>query len=142
MHIPHEQIQYILKSHQLRHTDCREEVLGTFLSNSFALTHADIEKKIKESFDRVTIYRTLKSFLDKGIIHKVLDDEGTPKYALCSQKCNNQAHNHEHVHFKCLNCGQTQCIEEVNIPKIDLPKGFAIQEANLLIQGFCNKCNK
>jgi Fur family transcriptional regulator, ferric uptake regulator len=97
----------ILKEFSLRNTSCREEILQVFLNKNFALSHADIENKLSENFDRVTIYRTLKTFLDKGIIHKVLDDEGTTKYALCKEACAHHEHHHEHVHFKCIQCGLT-----------------------------------
>lgn len=111
-----------------------------FLKNSFALSYSDVEREIATTFDRVTVYRTLKTFLDKGVIHKVLDDEGSLKYALCSDPCSTQEHHHEHVHFKCTNCGQTNCLEDVTIPLLKLPAGYVAGEVNLLIQGTCNKC--
>ena len=102
---------------------------------------SDLEKMFKESYDRVTMYRTLKSFLDKGLIHKVLDDEGTPKYALCSTtQCTTHAHAHEHVHFKCETCGQTSCLDDIKVPSLTLPKGFQLKEMNLLLQGICASC--
>ena len=72
-----------LKEYDLRHTGCREDILQSFQSYSHALSHGDLETLFGERFDRVTIYRTLKTFVEKGIIHKVLDDEGGTKYALC-----------------------------------------------------------
>jgi Fur family ferric uptake transcriptional regulator len=136
------QAENILKEHKLRHTDCRIDVLGIFVLQPFALSHSDLETNLGNKFDRVTVYRTLKTFLEKGIIHKVLDDEGTPKYALCSPKCEVHNHHHNHVHFKCSRCGHTQCLDEVAIPPIPLPKDFKAQEFNLLIQGLCNTCWK
>jgi Fur family ferric uptake transcriptional regulator len=130
----------ILKDYQLRTTTSREAILQLFIKNGFALSYSDIEREIAASFDRVTVYRTLKTFLDKGVIHKVLDDEGSLKYALCSDPCSTHEHHHEHVHFKCEKCGQTNCLESVTIPQITLPKGFSAKEMNLLIQGRCNKC--
>jgi Fur family ferric uptake transcriptional regulator len=130
----------ILKDYQLRTTTSREAILELFLKNGFALSYSDIEHEIATSFDRVTVYRTLKTFLDKGVIHKVLDDEGSLKYALCSEPCSTHEHHHEHVHFKCEKCGQTNCLESVTIPQVALPKGFLIKEMNLLIQGRCDKC--
>lgn len=135
-------IRNILQKHRLRHTDCRVEVLETFRKHHFALSHSDLESELAGHFDRVTLYRTLKTFLEKGIIHKVLDDEGTPKYALCSHQCNEQVHHHNHVHFKCNTCGHTQCLDDVIIPSVSLPKGFQAKEFNLLIQGSCDTCLK
>jgi Fur family transcriptional regulator, ferric uptake regulator len=130
----------ILKDYDLRTTTSRSAILRLFLKNSFALSYSDIEKEIAATFDRVTVYRTLKTFLDRGVIHKVLDNEGSLKYALCSEPCSTHEHHHEHVHFKCTRCGQTSCLEDVIIPKVSLPKGYVASEVNLLIQGICYKC--
>ena len=96
--------QVTLKEFNLRQTDARAEVLDVFFADSYALAHADIETRLADKFDRVTVYRTLKTFLEKGILHKVLDDEGSTKYALCKQQCHQtaHAHHHDHVHFKCV----------------------------------------
>ena len=130
----------LLKDFNLRATPNREEILHLFLLKNYALSHGDIEKEIDNSLDRVTVYRTLKTFLDKGLIHKVLDDEGSLKYALCKEACSTIEHHHDHVHFKCTNCGQTNCLN-VEVPAIKLPKGYQMNEVNLLIQGVCEHCS-
>lgn len=136
-------VQKILQQHKLRHTDCRVEVLEIFKKYTFALSHSDLEHQLDGRFDRVTLYRTLKTFLEKDIIHKVLDDEGTPKYALCNPQCDDETHHHHnHVHFKCDTCGHTQCLDDVIIPAVTLPKGFEAKGFNLLIQGSCDTCLK
>jgi len=115
-------------------------ILDIFIDKGFALSHSDVEEKVKHNFDRVTLYRTLKTFLDKGILHKVLDDSGVTKYALCKESCSVSDHKHEHVHFKCVNCGHTNCIDDVLIPSVKLPQGYKFLESNLLIQGVCKDC--
>ena len=132
-------VKEILSVYELKSTTCRNEVLSLFLNKVQALAQSDIEKEVDPSHDRVTVYRTLKTFLDKGLIHKVLDDAGVTKYALCNE-CTENRHNHEHVHFKCEICGQTSCLEKVAIPVINLPKGYKIIEKSLLIQGICANC--
>lgn len=129
----------ILKDFKLRSTPSRASILEAFLNHNFALSHGDVEKEVPATFDRVTVYRTLKTFLDKGLIHKVLDDEGGIKYALCNEACSTAHHHHDHVHFKCTQCGQTNCLQ-IEIPGIKLPKGYQAKELNLLIQGVCEKC--
>jgi Fur family ferric uptake transcriptional regulator len=136
------EIKSILKEYDLRNTSCREEILDVFLQRDFALSHADIESSVHEDFDRVTVYRTLKTFLDKGLIHKVLDDEGVTKYALCKERCTHTEHHHEHVHFKCIECGLTNCLDNVQIPAIALPAGYKLAESSLLMQGICQLCNQ
>jgi len=129
----------ILKDFKLRSTPGREAILLAFLKRNYALSHGDVEREVPTSFDRVTVYRTLKTFLDKGLIHKVLDDEGSLKYALCNDACTVANHHHDHVHFKCTKCGQTNCLS-IEVPTIKLPKGYRVREVNLLIQGVCESC--
>jgi Fur family transcriptional regulator, ferric uptake regulator len=131
----------LLKDFRLRTTQTRQEILHLFLRSDYALSHGDIEKEVESSLDRVTVYRTLKTFLDKGLIHKVLDDEGSLKYALCNEACSVAGHHHNHVHFKCTECGQTNCLPNVEIPSVKLPKGYKPKEINLLIQGVCEACS-
>ena len=131
----------LLKSFDMRSTPSRLEILKLFLNKEYALSHGDIEKEVSNSLDRVTVYRTLKTFLDKGLIHKVLDDEGSLKYALCTEACSSAGHHHDHVHFKCTTCGQTNCLD-IELPGIRLPKGYRPQEFNILVQGICQKCSE
>lgn len=130
----------ILRNFQLRSTNSRSAILELFVQHKHALSYSDIEREVAESFDRVTVYRTLKTFLDKGLVHKVLDDGGSLKYALCTDNCSNDAHHHDHVHFKCTRCGQTNCIDDVEVPPVKLPAGYKATEINLLIQGVCKQC--
>lgn len=130
---------FILQRHKLRITECRQVIIQEFLDKQVALAHSDLEENLNSQFDRVTIYRTLKTFVDKDVIHKVLDDSGATKYALCSH--DEEDHNHEHVHFKCEVCGETTCLESITLPSIKLPNNFKKKEMNLLVQGICNKCH-
>lgn len=130
----------LLKNFRLRSTPTRQEILHLFLRKDYALSHSDIESEIADDLDRVTVYRTLKTFSDKGLIHKVLDDGGSLKYALCTEACTETGHRHEHVHFKCLHCGQTNCLD-VEIPRVKLPNGYIPKEVNFLVQGTCQHCS-
>lgn len=129
----------ILSTNHLRQTDCRQQMLARFINAHFALAHSELEQDLTE-FDRVTIYRTLHTFLEKGIVHKVLDDTGATRYALCAT-CTAHAHHDEHVHFKCTNCQTIQCIDTISIPPIQLPIGFTYTDSNYLVRGVCKKCN-
>lgn len=127
-----------LKEHNLRLTGCRADVLEVLQQAGRALSQGELEGRVSDHYDRVTVYRTIKTFLDKGLIHKVLDDGGT-RYALCRDACGHK-HHHDHVHFKCSSCGETNCLESVVIPKFKLPSGYKMKEMNLLVEGTCAKC--
>jgi Fur family transcriptional regulator, ferric uptake regulator len=130
----------LLKKFDLRLTSCREDILEEFILKTAALSHSYLENQVGNHYDRVTIYRTLKTFVEKGLIHKIPDDDGGIKYALCQQECNHKKHNHDHVHFKCNECGDTTCISSLNIPEIILPEGYIRQDVNMLVQGICAAC--
>ena len=54
-----------------------------------------IEQHFK-NFDRVTLYRLLNSFEEKGLIHKVFDANGDIFYAKC-QVCKDHNHQDDHI---------------------------------------------
>jgi len=129
-----------LKEYDLRSTGCRRDILHLFFSEPFALSQSYFEENLDHHYDRVTIYRTLKSFLDAGFIHKVLDDAGGIKYALCPEECTPEHHQDRHVHFKCKKCGKTVCLEETEIPSIELPETYRSDEISVLVTGICDLC--
>ncbi len=130
----------ILKQNSLSITDSRQKILELFLQSSGALAHADIEKKTGESFDRVTVYRTLQSFVEKGLIHLIPTTDNSIKYALCKDECKAGHHHDNHVHFICDECNKTICLDEVTIPVVKLPKGFKPQYAEMMVMGVCGDC--
>jgi len=131
----------ILKSTGLRVTETRQVILERFREKTTAISQSDMESELGEDIDRVTVYRTLKTFVEKGIIHKILDDKGGVKYALCKEQCHHGHHHHDHLHFKCSVCQETTCLEKHLIPGISLPEGYRKEEVNILIQGVCPNCN-
>ena len=134
-------VNTILSSHNIRKTKNRSSILKTFIHRRIALSEIDLEKALISTCDRTTIYRTLKTFLVKGVIHKVIDESSIVKYALCKEYCDEKKHNHEHVHFKCNNCRFTICLDAIPIQSISLPSGYTKEEANFLIVGTCKECN-
>ncbi|MEM9022826.1 MAG: transcriptional repressor, partial [Bacteroidota bacterium] len=93
-----------------------------------------------EGHDRVTIYRTLSAFLEKGLIHKVPGDTDATQFALCSGGCNAHEHQDDHVHFKCRVCQRSECLTELAVPEMNLPEGYGVESSNLLLEGVCREC--
>ncbi len=131
----------ILKYNRLSVTESRKKILDLFLANIGALAHADIEKNTGEQFDRVTIYRTLQTFVDKGIIHTIPTADNSVLYALCKDECEQGHHHDNHIHFICDACNITICIDHITIPELKLPKGFAPKRRDVVVSGICNRCN-
>lgn len=130
----------ILKSSQLSITENRLKILEFFQKQNKALSHADIEKLSGKNFDRVTIYRTLQTFVDKGIIHTIPTADNSIMYALCKEACSEGHHHDDHVHFLCDECGTAYCLDNVTIPSVVIPKGFSVHQTNVLVNGVCKNC--
>ena len=131
----------VLRRNNLSITESRKKILSLFLSTPDALAHGDIEKKAGEKFDRVTVYRTLQTFVEKGLIHTIPTAENGVLYALC-KACTEGHHHDDHVHFVCSNCNATICLDNVVSPKIELPQGYVAQNVQVVINGICKSCNQ
>ncbi|WP_431212773.1 Fur family transcriptional regulator [Puia sp. P3] len=123
-------------------TGGRRRILELFLQQEGALSHSDIEKRAGEKFDRVTVYRTLQVFLEKGLIHSIPTADNSIRYALCKDDCSGGQHRDDHVHFICNTCGNTTCLEHVTVPEIMLPRGYVAEQVEMLVSGVCKNCNQ
>lgn len=133
------QSKEVLSNHKIRSTEIRLAVLDLFLKHNQALSKQDLETNLK-NHDRITLYRTLKTFEDKGLIHKVFNSSNKLKYAMCSDLCGHNHHDDEHIHFECTSCHQTTCIDEIPLPQINLPKEYLVQKLELTVTGLCKNC--
>ena len=136
---PH--IADLLRKNQLSITASRRNILELFLQSGSALAHHDIESKTEEKYDRVTVYRTLQTFMEKGIIHTIPTPDNSIKYALCKDNCEEGHHHDDHVHFMCTKCGITTCLEDVHVPEIKLPRGYNTRQTEVVVSGLCKACS-
>ncbi len=135
--------QSVLSQNGISCTQFRTELLNLFHSSNKSLSVNDIVNYFDNSINKVTVYRSLDSFENKGLIHKVPDANNLKRYSLCREnECNANSHNHNHGHFICYSCNQTFCLEEIKSPEITCMKGFYIQELKLTAEGYCKDCYK
>jgi len=139
-HKPHHDFEDLLDKHRLKKTAPRLKVLSMLAAKEVATSQPDLET-VMVDIDRVTLYRILNAFEEKGIIHKVFDLNGTANYAMCSSKCEENHHHDEHLHFNCTNCKNVYCLDDLHLPPIKLPKGFKINGFTLYANGLCPKCS-
>jgi len=146
-------LEDLLHEHKLRITKCRTDILSFFLKSDCALSAKNLEKELSQ-YDRVTIYRTLNSFIDKHILHPIPSDSGAALYGLSDtirksrastpyQKDDSDLNgiHEEHIHFACHACGKTLCLHEQSIPKVKLPDGYQVNEVEMVIKGYCQSCS-
>ena len=130
----------ILKKNNVKPTAMRLLVLQFLMNKSHALSLADIENYFDNS-DRTTIYRTLKTFVERELVHKIDDGTSVTKYALCEDNCHCELGSDLHLHFRCNKCKETVCLTDYKIPQIKVPEGFVSENVNLVVKGICDKCN-
>ena len=134
-----EQVNKILDQKAVRITPMRQLLLEYFVEENAVLGLSELEKVFPKS-DRITMYRTLKTFEEKGILHSIKGEGDEAKYALCSEHCSPINHIDHHPHFQCEQCKQVTCIDSQLIPSMELPDGYVQKEVTMMIKGICPNC--
>lgn len=134
------EVEEILQTKNVKPTPIRVLVLAYLLQQKTASGLGDLEAALDKA-DRITIYRTLKTFEEKGIIHAV-HDRSEAKYALCEAACDENVHSDMHVHFHCIKCKELYCLPKTQIPEITLPEKFHVSDMSLIVRGTCNRCQR
>lgn len=124
----------------MRVTPFRIQVLEIFSAHKNAIDLNHIEQELGD-FDRITLYRTIKTFVEAGLIHEIVMPGDIKKLALCKDECggHDHEHHHQHLHFKCDTCEEIFCLELDELPKIHYPK-FKIKTLEIQGSGICANC--
>jgi Fur family ferric uptake transcriptional regulator len=136
-----DKFEHLLDHHHLKKTGPRLRVLSMMTAKTTATSQPDLESLMGD-VDRVTLYRILNVFEEKGIIHKVFDLNGTANYAICTSNCQEHHHHDEHLHFNCSVCNNVYCLNDLSLPGFNLPAGFKADSFTLYATGVCLKCSK
>jgi Fur family ferric uptake transcriptional regulator len=133
-------VEHILEDKAIRVTAMRLLIYKFLAEKQVAVTLSDIEHAF-DKVERTTLYRTIKTFEEKGVVHQIDDGTGITKYALCETGCNCDIETDLHLHFHCNICNETVCLTDHKIPQIKVPKGFISEDVNLVVKGICDKCS-
>lgn len=136
-----EQNEYIemLTRRSIRPTAMRMLILKTMMQAGRALSMSDLENEL-DTADKSTVFRTLTLFLSHRLIHSIDDGSGAVKYAVCQNSCSCAVRD-LHMHFNCLRCHKTYCLEQREVPDVSLPSGFTLQSVNCVLKGLCPDCS-
>jgi Fur family ferric uptake transcriptional regulator len=137
------EFKLLLKHYGMKSTQFRLKLFHAFSENDRALNFHEFEGLMHPLNDRATLYRTLKVFVRYGIIHRIIDPDGNLGYALmlvsAQQLLDGKAD--QHLHFCCIACNQTFCIEDPRMPAVSLPESYTVHSLNMTITGVCKTCN-
>ncbi len=135
----------LLRAHGLRVTPVRCRIVELLHRLPGAMTHQQVLDEFVAQgvdMDRVTVYRTLNSLTDVGILHRITGLDRTFSYALL-RPAPAEAHRDDHPHFVCEQCSHTFCLPEIPLPlaEIHTPKGFTGHYAEVKVFGLCPDCS-
>ncbi len=120
-------------------TPCRVDVLRILSSEGSALSEVEIRQRLSFEYDRATLFRTLRSFVQAGIIHSITVEGKDVRYALSVGEETRMRQ--FHAHFYCRNCHKVYCLCDISFREPVLPLGFKIDNYDLIINGECNNCS-
>lgn len=128
----------LLKERGFKVTPTRLLILKVFSVGCKPINTEDVFKSLKKSkINLVTIYRTLASFEEKGILKRIDLHKDSVYYELA---------NHHHHHLICTGCGLIESLgdcNEENLSKNALKKSKKFQTVNqhsLEFFGVCRDC--
>jgi len=131
----------MLRSRQLKATPSRIMVIEQLLSLKDPITSSVLEDKLVGKLDRATIYRTLNSFFDAGLIDKIDFKKGQTHYEVISGK--------KHHHYAvCRKCSDIETVNECfgrelhDMARNGLKKFKGVDSHSLAFFGICRKCEK
>lgn len=137
-----EVLQKIIRYYGLRNTPIRLDMLNLFINANKALSSKTLIKKLGNKYNRVSIFRTIKSFVEKGIIHSIPIAKDYVVYSICRNNCREGNHLDQHYHFYCNICEHTYCMNDFYFDQGILPAGYNTERINILLEGVCKKCSK
>lgn len=97
----------LLKAKNQRVSAPRVALLAFFLDCSKSLSLAEIQRQFRKMLDRVTIYRTLQTFAEIGLLYKIYDQSGNALYFFHENEAS------LHPHFKCRYCEAVVCFPDL-----------------------------
>lgn len=102
----------LLRTTGLRATAPRTRVLAALESSSYPMSVADIATALgRPRIDQVTIYRTLESFVQAGLVQHVELHQGRSFFELATRP--------HHHHLVCRGCGRVEDVQGCDVERIE-----------------------
>ena len=134
-----QECKVLLRKVGLKSTVTRIAVLQQLCSEDRPLSHSDLVQVLEQVGDQATIYRTLISFVDKGVARVASTASGIVRYELIQE--GESAHT-VHPHFVCQDCGIVACLPITTVVSISESSwSRRLQESKLQFVGICAECD-
>jgi Fur family ferric uptake transcriptional regulator len=131
-----ESYKQLLEQKGLKKTKVRIALLQHFMSIEYAQSYNDLQAVLVNEVDKSTLYRSLASFEQAGIIHSINDHSGLTKYAFGQPP----SQGNEHAHFVCERCEMVYCMGKLAPLELNVPMGFKTNKVQTILKGVCSDC--
>ena len=135
----HQEIRNLLKKYSLRSTTARIGVFNRLIHSERPLSHSELVQELSELYgDQATIYRTLITFVDNGLIRVASNVGGIARYEFVDIKHESK---HIHPHFVCKACGIVSCLPKTTITHaVDEKWKDVLYKSEVQFLGTCKDC--
>ena len=130
----------MLRKSGYKATPSRLAIMGVFNKTKSPMSAQEIMDSLPSEIDQATVYRTLKSLKEKGVIKQIDLRHNHAHYELADIA--------EHHHLVCLRCGRIEDVAHCGIEAVQSAilrdaKHFAEIKAHALeFYGVCRACAK
>lgn len=129
----------LLRKAGLRRTKAREAVLNLLFEAMRPLSHQEIAIQTEvDRLDRVTLYRTLTTLREAGLVHRVQGVDGIWRFS--AHGIDHTGCPGNHPHFLCLRCSAMACLTEQALPWVSVQEGAEVKGKQLVVYGLCPAC--
>jgi Fur family ferric uptake transcriptional regulator len=138
--LKHKDALLILQKAGISKTSQRLAVLDILFKATTPLSVNAIRQALEteSNIDKVTVYRILSLFRQRGIIREIASAGGANYFEMATLE------NPLHPHFSCRNCGAFTCLAPLSFtqaPELILPKDdYSIDHIEINISGLCACC--
>ncbi len=132
------QFSEALRSSGFRLTTQRLEVVREVASTD---AHPDADRVFRAVRERIptisldTVYRTLGTLADLGLVNRVLGERGTARF---------DANTSHHHHFVCTRCGRIDDVDSASLDSVGLPANAdalgRVDSVEVRFRGVCRTC--
>lgn len=126
----------LLREHGQRVTGPRIKLLTLMKTEFRAYTIESLQFQLGDGVDKVTLYRTLNTFVNNRMVHRMIDNSGTVHFVLHPQ-CYGVSHRNPYLF--CQSCTQLFSMPEIPIDYSQKLRSSGVDF--ILMQGICQKCS-
>ena len=128
----------LLRAAGLRRTPARVAVLGRIAAVGRPVSHAELQSEPDlGALDTITLYRTLTTLVEAGLVHRVHGIDGVWRYA---RQPGEDGCPGNHPHFLCTACGGMSCLLGQRMPRVSVPAGAQVSGRHFVAYGLCAAC--